>query len=366
MRVRILTFVVVAASVAAPSAYGDVVPELVLDAQSVAATPQPPPPPPAPPAPPTPATPKVRVHARDWTRDHGEWRTEERSSFSKVVKAGAGSTLELSNLSGNISVTGGAVSDIRIEATKRGRGTDSADARKQLELADIEVTDRAGRVTVTTIYRTSPNRVAVDYTVVVPASLPIEVKSLSGNVVVSSLKGMVHADSVSGNVTASSLAQDSWLKTVSGNVDVSASTVSGEISVNSVSGSIRTRDLKVRSLSAGTVSGDVEVATASCDRASVRSISGNVDVVGAITKGARYEVKSHSGDIRFTIDGKTGFEISATSYSGTLKSDLPLTNHGTTEPNERGRHRVLKGVFGDGSAQFEVQAFSGNVTIIKK
>lgn len=363
MRVRILTLVVVAASVAAPPAYaGDVLPELLVDSQPVASAPPVPQTPPVPPAPPTP---RSRGGRFEWARDRGDWRSEEREVLAKVVKAGAGTTLVISNLSGDISVTGGSGSEIKIEATKRGRGRDSADAKKQLELVDVEVTNHAGRVTVTTIYRSSPNRVAVDYKVLLPATVPVEVKSLSGNVSVDNLKAMVHAETISGNLTAASLAQDSWLKTVSGNVVVSASAVAGEISVNSVSGNITTRDLKVRSLSAGTVSGDVEMATSSCERASVRSVSGNVDVLGAISKGARYEVKSHSGDIRFAIDGKTGFEVSATSFSGALKSDLPLTVRGATEGRAPGRHQVLQGVFGDGSAQFDVQAFSGNVTIVK-
>lgn len=363
MRVRILTLVVVAASIAAPPAHaGDVLPELLVDSQPVASTPQVPQTPPVPPVPPTPP---VRSGRSEWARDRGEWRTEERDTLGKVVKVGAGTTLVISNLSGDISVIGGSGSDIRIEATKRGRGRDSADAKQQLALVDVEVTDHAGRVTVTTIYRSSPNRVAVDYKVLLPATVPVEVKSLSGNVSVSSLKGTVRAETISGNLTAASLAQDSWLKTVSGNVVVSSSAVAGEISINSVSGNITTRDLKVRSLSAGTVSGDVEMATSACERASVRSVSGNVYVVGAISKGARYEVKSHSGDIRFAIDGKTGFEVSATAFSGSLKSGFPLTVRGAAERRERGRHQVLQGVFGDGSAQFDVQAFSGNVTIVK-
>ncbi len=132
MRVRNLILVVVA-SVAAPSvSAGGVLPELLVDSQPVAQAPPAPQVPPVPPAPPVPRTPRGTGRA-DWSRDRGEWRTEERETINKVVKAGSGTTLVLSNLSGDITVTGGSGSDIRIEATKRGRGRDSADARKQLE-----------------------------------------------------------------------------------------------------------------------------------------------------------------------------------------------------------------------------------------
>ena len=367
MRVRNLIFVVAAAAVGASPAWADaVLPELVVDAQPAFDVQPVPPTPQTPPTPPTPPVPRERRGRIEMERDRGDWRTQERETVTKVIKVTGDTTLVLSNLSGDISVNGAGGSEIRIEATKRGRGRDAADARRQLELADIEITDHAGRVNVTTIYRASPNRVAVDYKVVLPANVPVEVKSLSGDVTVAGLKGMVHAETVSGSVTASSLAQDSWLKTVSGDVTVSSSSVPGEISVNSISGTIRAQGIKVRSLTAGTVSGDLEMTTATCERASLRSVSGNVDVVGGIAKGARYEVKSHSGDVRFAVDGKTGFEVSAMSFSGSLKSDLPLTTRGSAEGPQRGRHQVLKGGVGDGSARFGRQVFSGDVTIVKQ
>lgn len=62
-----------------------------------------------------------------------------------------------------------------------------------------------------------------------------------------------------------------------------------------------------------------------------------------------------------------GFELNASSFSGTITSDLALTMTSGGD-NERGRRRrqEIRGTFGDGSAVLELNAFSGNVRIVKK
>ena len=86
-----------------------------------------------------------------------------------------------------------------IEAVKRTRGD-----RSQLGAVQIIVDDRPGRVEVRTEYesdRSYRNRnidVSVDYTVLVPATATVDVKSISGNVAVTGVQGAVHAETVSG------------------------------------------------------------------------------------------------------------------------------------------------------------------------
>jgi DUF4097 and DUF4098 domain-containing protein YvlB len=149
---------------------------------------------------------------------------------------------------------------------------------------------------------------------------------------------------------------------------VNASAVNGELSANSVSGDVTARGLKARALTAGSVSGNVAVQNASCERAVLRSVSGNVEIGGALPKSARYEIKSHSGDVRVMVDGKTGFEVDVTTWSGSIVNDLGIKN-AAAEGSETGvpglRQKTLQGVYGDGSAQIEATSFSGTVSIVK-
>ena len=91
------------------------------------------------------------------------------------------------------------------------------------------------------------------------------------------------------------------------------------------------------------------------------SVSGSVEFGGTLAKGGRYELNSHSGDVRVVLSGATGFELEANSFSGSIRSDLPLKMQGDV-----GRRRSVQGVFGDGSAVLSVTTFSGSVVISRK
>ena len=89
-----------------------------------------------------------------------------------------------------------------------------------------------------------------------------------------------------------------------------------------------------------------------------------VEFLGTFAKGGRYELKSHSGNVRVTVAGGSGFAVEANSWSGTVHSDFSLG--GSDTEATRGRRKVLRGVVGDGSAVVSITTFSGNVQLLKK
>ena len=65
------------------------------------------------------------------------------------------------------------------------------------------------------------------------------------------------------------------------------------------------------------------------------------------------------------MTGDTGFELDANSFSGSIRSDLPLT--GSVGGDDRGRRqRAVRGVYGNGSAVLHLTTFSGNIVIEKR
>jgi len=90
--------------------------------------------------------------------------------------------------------------------------------------------------------------------------------------------------------------------------------------------------------------------------------------VGTLAHHGRYEFKSNSGDVRLTLTGNTGFEVEAHSFSGDIRSDFPISTHGTSDTSSRrGPHRsLLQGTFGDGSAVIDITTFSGSIVIAKR
>ncbi|HOC19817.1 MAG TPA: DUF4097 family beta strand repeat-containing protein, partial [Vicinamibacterales bacterium] len=129
------------------------------------------------------------------------------------------------------------------------------------------------------------------------------------------------------------------------------------------------RDAQVRGLSAETVSGELRLANVSGDRVGAKSVSGGVDFSGPLAQGGRYEMKSHSGDVRVAVANDAGFELEATSFSGNVRSDLPVTIGGpgreAVRTGGRGR-QAMRGVHGDGSAFLSLTTFSGSIVVTKR
>jgi DUF4097 and DUF4098 domain-containing protein YvlB len=311
--------------------------------------------------------PPTTPHSRDRAvvRYQGRGGPEQTERFSRRLKLGRSGWLTLSNIAGTIVVTGGAGDELTIEGVKRTRGDQS-----RLASVRIDVDERSGRVEVRTVPMEPNLRVAVDYTVTVPADAGVELRSIFGDIKVTGVQGAVRAESVSGNVTAGRTPHLERAKSVSGDVDLTDVGADGDVSAGSVSGNLRATGFKARGLDFHTVSGDVVLTNVTCDRIDVRSVSGNIEFSGTLPKNARIEVGSHSGTVRLALAGDTGFELNASSFSGSFRSDLPLTIGADSTRDDRGRRdsrlgRSTRATYGDGSASLSVRTFSGDVVINK-
>jgi DUF4097 and DUF4098 domain-containing protein YvlB len=92
-------------------------------------------------------------------------------------------------------------------------------------------------------------------------------------------------------------------------------------------------------------------------------ISGNINFSGDLEPNGRYELTSHSGNVRLAIAASAGFQVEATSFSGTITSDIPITMRGGQ--NGR-RNRSLRGTVGGGGAILDLTTFSGSIVITRR
>ena len=308
---------------------------------------------------------KASWSTADVPGDQQQLQTEK---FSKTVPLPKGGSLDLSNISGDIVVTGGAGDQVVIDAVKRGK------TAEDLKLVQIEVTAGANRVEVRTQYpqeRRNVN-VSVDFTVTVPRAAGVTVRSVSGDLKLATIDGALTAESVSGDVNVTSAAQLESAKTVSGDVTVEKAASEGDISVASVSGDVTLTAVKARGIEANSVSGGATLADVTCSRAKAKSVSGDIVFGGPLAKGGRYGFQSHSGDITIYTDGKAGFELNASTFSGDISSDLKIVSTFGSEgeggqPGRRpksGPGQRIHGTFADGGAFLELSAFSGDVKIV--
>jgi DUF4097 and DUF4098 domain-containing protein YvlB len=303
-------------------------------------------------------------------RNSGPEQTEK---FARRVKVGRDGRVSISNIAGDIKVTAAPGDEVVIDAVKRTR-------RDSRELAAVHITvdERPGRVDVRTEYDNdrmfgnNNSGVSVDYTVQMPAGASLDVKSISGNVTVSGIQGAVHAETVSGTLATSGTPKVT-AKTISGDLELISAPTDSDLAASTVSGTIRAKGLKVRSLDLGSISGDVALTDVACDRLGVKSVSGSVEFAGTLGKSGRYDINSHSGSVRLSLAGNVGFELTANSFSGSIRSELPLTIAGDPDANRRDgrrsygpRRTTMHATFGDGSAALIIRTFSGDIIITKR
>jgi DUF4097 and DUF4098 domain-containing protein YvlB len=298
---------------------------------------------------------------------------EQVEKVSQTYKVGEGAALDLSHLAGDIRVTGGTGSEVQIDAIKRVRHRDPEQARRLLEALRVEVSNFNGRVEVRTIY---PRRGAfgnnvsasVDYVIVVPAGATVSLKSISGDISVTNVKGEVRAETVSGDVNVAGTPNVAVAKTISGNVTAQNIGSQTTLVLTTISGTVLGTGLKVRALQAGSVSGNVRLVGTEVERLEAKSVSGNIEFEAPLAKGGRYEFTSHSGNVRITLSGNTGFELDADTFSGSVRSDVPVTLRtlDRTEQTRRGSNRAIRGSYGDASAFLSIRSHSGSVVITKK
>jgi hypothetical protein len=291
--------------------------------------------------------------------------------FSRNVRLGRGGTFDLSNVAGAIVVTGDGGDEVRIEAVKRTRAPNEADGKARLQEVRIEVRELGNRVEVDTEYpRRRNNRgVWVDYTVAVPRDANVTLKTVSGDTRVTNIRGELRTQSVSGNIAATGARRLSELKTVSGDIQITDAEAESHVNATTVSGDLSIRGLKARGIDLDTVSGDVRLDGMDCGRASVRTVSGDVQYGGALANNGRYDMQTHSGDIRLTVSS-SGFDVDATTYSGDVRSDYAVTllgNQSTERDRRRGRaDTTIRGSFGDAGAILSLRSFSGDIAIVRR
>jgi DUF4097 and DUF4098 domain-containing protein YvlB len=299
-------------------------------------------------------------------RNAGREQTER---FSGKYRIGRDGRVSISNISGDIAVTAASGDEVSVEAVKRVRGDQS-----QLASVRIEVDSGPGRVDIRTLHDGRNDRASVDYTVTVPAGVTLDAHSVSGSIKVTGIRGSIRTETISGNVTATDTPRLASARSVSGNITVSGVTDGDSLTAGSVSGNVSVRSVKVRSLETSSVSGDLGMADITCERLTAKSVSGGVEYTGTIDKGGSYDFNVHSGTIRLALANPAGFVLNGNSFSGTVRSELPLTIGGDSsmsDRNRRGRrdpmnNHSIRATYGDGSATVTARTFSGDIILSRR
>jgi DUF4097 and DUF4098 domain-containing protein YvlB len=266
--------------------------------------------------------------------------------FDRQVPAQPRGVVEISNVTGNIEVSGWDRTEVSVHAELVG-GAEGVDVSSEGGHTSIKVRQPA-------LYGNGPARLQVK----IPKDSELDVSAVSAEVGTSGILGVQRLSTVSGKITVEIAAADVELKTVSGSVQVTghgqparlrASTVSADMHVEHGGGDIE----------AGTVNGSLIVSVDGARSVRAHTTSSAVRVEGTLARGATVEASSVSGNltVRAGADGGFGYEVS--SFSGNISDCFNVSpEHTKYGPGSR-----LEGTRGDGSGRVRLKTMSGNVEL---
>lgn len=183
---------------------------------------------------------------------------------------------------------------------------------------------------------------------------PLTIDGIDTDVTLSGTTGVVRVETVSGNVETRNTSGDLILDTASGNIEVTGSR-GAELMIDTGSGSVRCVDVTAERLDIDSGSGEVDLLRTSVERVRVDVGSGSVDI--GVTRQAReISIETGSGGVTLHVPAGFGAELDLETGSGDIESDLPITIHGKSRGEMRGR-------MGDGSTRLNVSTGSGAIRI---
>jgi hypothetical protein len=169
---------------------------------------------------------------------------------------------------------------------------------------------------------------------------PVEIRGTSGVVNVLGAPVRLTIETVDGAVTLTGGPfRSTEVRTAGGTIRVAGAR--GELMLSSV---------------AGAIFADADSVT----RGNVTTVSGVIRFTGAVDRTGTLTVESHGGDIQLGLDPRSGVEVVATAFGGTIENTLT-----TTAPRvvREGRSQIIETAIGGGGGTVTVTSFKGRVRI---
>jgi hypothetical protein len=196
----------------------------------------------------------------------------------------------------------------------------------------------------------------------------VQAKTMNGDINLEGIKRATEADALGGNVLLRNSIGSARLHSVGGNI--------AALGVGPAGAS--------DTLEAATVGGDITIDKSSYVKVDAGSVGGDLNLSGPLARGARYEIKTISGDIHLSLPADSSFRLDARlSQNAEFSSAFPLTLTGEKDrpptppapPSKRPGPppkpasyglQHISGVFGTGDALLTLSSFSGAVYLQKK
>jgi len=263
----------------------------------------------------------------------------------QTVTVTRGTRLLINNFAGEVTVRAWDRDSVRVQARHASR------AKVNLK------TDATGLRVSSSAPHGAPG--SIDYEINAPTWMSIKVDGQFNFVTIEGTQAEALVETVRGDVVVKG-GNGVTAKSVEGNITVEGG--KGKINVSSINQGITIRGTSGE-IYAETVNGPIALSGIDASSVEASTINGNITYDGAAVSNGRYRLTSHNGTITVAVPESSNVTFAVRTYNGGFNSSLPVKGDGDAREVQKGR-RVLF-TLGNGSAEFELESFSGGIRLRK-
>lgn len=282
--------------------------------------------------------------------------TSYQGQFDRTYTVSGPASLEVLTRSGDVTVHAGPAGKISVTGKIHVEDRWFAGGRKDA-VAELEKNPpiRQDGSSVRIDY-VSYHEISIDYEITAPPDTALRLETGSGNATADGLKAGLHGHSGSGDVRLDDVAGEVHVETGSGNI--TGRGLAGSLDAHTGSGNIRIEERGSGDVRADAGSGNVEVSGVN-GGARAETGSGNVKLEG--TPAGSWYVKSSSGNAEVRLPSNAAFDLDASTGSGTINIDHPLTT--TIQGRVQSPNQHISGKVRGGGPMITVRTGSGDIRI---
>jgi len=260
----------------------------------------------------------------------------------QTVPAARGTRLVIDNHSGEVVIHAWEKDAVRVQARHTSRAR--VNVRTGANVINVDAETERGPVG------------SVDYDINAPAWIAIKIEGQYDYVSVEGVQGEISVETVRGDVVLKNIGS-AIAKTIEGAIEIDGargkltlSSVNEEIKVTGASGEV----------AAETTNGEITLMRMEAIAVEVATINGDVVYEGRLADRGHYSFTNHSGDIELTVPETSNATFNVRAYSGEFNTALPVKGPDSSQVR---RGRRVSYTLGNGSAEVELESFSGDIKL---
>jgi len=269
--------------------------------------------------------------------EEGEGEENAVSQPDTTISVRPGTSLDIENFSGPISVKTWDKSELKIAADHG--------------IRDHVIIERTGTVIHLKVKwrRWVPG--TIHYRIVAPRWMKLGLSGVNTSVDVQDSGGELHIETVQGDISLKGSTGSASLSSVQGGI--LAQDVRGRVEASSVNETVRLSNV-TGPIFAESVNGGIEIQGSSSDSVDASTVNGPVLFEGQVSDRGFYRFASHNGCIDVAMPERSNATVSLSTFSGGIDSSFPVTL-------KKIKSRRFETTLGTGRAKFELESFQGTI-----